>query len=59
VAAAIARGVRVRMFVRAMNDRDRHRRQAGLLPDLGVELVADDLNHAKAAVADGERGLLA
>jgi hypothetical protein len=58
VAAAVARGVRVRLFVRAMNDRDRHRRQAGLLYDLGVEIVADDLNHAKAAVADGERGLL-
>lgn len=58
VAKAVARGVRVKMFLRALNHRDRHRRQAGHFYDLGVHLVADDLNHAKAAVADGVHGML-
>jgi phosphatidylserine/phosphatidylglycerophosphate/cardiolipin synthase-like enzyme len=55
---AIKRGVEVDMLVRAMNFRDRHRADAGLLTDLGVRIVADDLNHAKAVVADEQRGLL-
>jgi hypothetical protein len=58
VAEAIGRGVGVKLLVRALNDRDRHRRQAGLFHDLGVQVVADDANHAKAAVADDARGLL-
>jgi phosphatidylserine/phosphatidylglycerophosphate/cardiolipin synthase-like enzyme len=58
VSDAIRRGVRVELFVRALNTRDRHRRQAGLFHDLGVHVLADDTNHAKAAVADDARGLL-
>jgi hypothetical protein len=58
VERAVDRGVLVRLFVRAMNDRDRHRRQAGLFHDLGVRVVADDRNHAKAAVADQSYGML-
>ncbi len=58
VAEAIGRGVRVKLLVRALNDRDRHRRQAGLFHDLGVHVLADDTNHAKAAVADDAHGLL-
>jgi PLD-like domain len=55
---AIGRGVEVEMLVRAMNERDRHRRDAGLLTDLGVRIVADEANHAKAAVADDRHGVL-
>lgn len=58
VADAIGQGVRVELLVRASNDRDRHRRDAGLFHDLGVALLADDANHAKAAVADDTYGLL-
>ncbi len=58
VAEAIERGVRVRLLVRALNDRDRHRRDAGLFHALGVEVLADDANHAKAAIADDTYGLL-
>jgi phosphatidylserine/phosphatidylglycerophosphate/cardiolipin synthase-like enzyme len=58
LAEAIARGVRVEMLVRAGNDGERHRRDAGLLRELGVHLVADDLNHANAAIADDRHGVL-
>ncbi|GDY30096.1 phospholipase D-like domain-containing protein [Gandjariella thermophila] len=58
VAGAIGRGVRVRMLVRARNECDPHRRDAGLLHELGVEIVADDVNHANAVVADGRHGML-
>jgi phosphatidylserine/phosphatidylglycerophosphate/cardiolipin synthase-like enzyme len=58
VAKAIARGVQVDMFVRAKNERERHRRDAGLLHQLGVRIVADDLNHAKAVIADDQQGAL-
>jgi hypothetical protein len=47
------------MLVRALNHRDRHRRDATALHDLGVRLLADRYNHAKAAVADnGAKGAL-
>jgi phosphatidylserine/phosphatidylglycerophosphate/cardiolipin synthase-like enzyme len=59
VAKAVARGVEVTMLVRALNKRDRHRRDAAELHDLGVRLLADRYNHAKAAVADnGATGAL-
>ncbi|MEV3921142.1 phospholipase D-like domain-containing protein [Actinomadura coerulea] len=59
VAKAMARGVEVTMLVRALNHRDRHRRDAAELHDLGVRLVADRYNHAKAVVADnGAMGAL-
>jgi hypothetical protein len=58
LAEAIARGVRVEMLVRARNDCERHRRDAGLLRELGVRIVADDLNHANATVADDRHGML-
>jgi hypothetical protein len=58
VAEAIARGVRVDLFLRAMNHRDGHRRDAALLHRLGVHILADDLTHAKAAVADNRAGVL-
>ncbi|MEV0647435.1 phospholipase D-like domain-containing protein [Phytomonospora sp. NPDC050363] len=58
IGKAVAQGVEVTMLVRANNHRDRHRRDATAFHDLGVRLVADDLNHAKAAVADENRGAL-
>jgi phosphatidylserine/phosphatidylglycerophosphate/cardiolipin synthase-like enzyme len=59
VADAVARGVEVTMLVRALNHRDRHLRDAARLHDLGVRLLADRYNHAKAAVADdGAKGAL-
>jgi phosphatidylserine/phosphatidylglycerophosphate/cardiolipin synthase-like enzyme len=58
VAAAIDHGVRVEFLLRAMNWRDHHRHDAALLHRLGVTLVADDANHAKAAIADDHAGLL-
>ncbi|GIH08276.1 hypothetical protein Rhe02_63430 [Rhizocola hellebori] len=58
VTAAVARGVKVELLVRALNDRDRHRRDAGLFHDMGVEVLADDSNHAKAAIADDQHGVL-
>jgi cardiolipin synthase A/B len=58
LAKAISRGVQVEMFVRAMNERERHRRDAGLLHQVGVRIVADDLNHAKAVIADDQQGAL-
>jgi phosphatidylserine/phosphatidylglycerophosphate/cardiolipin synthase-like enzyme len=48
----------VRLFVRALNQREGHRRDAQSFHELGVEVLADTLNHAKAAVADDEHGLL-
>ncbi|QKV78170.1 phosphatidylserine/phosphatidylglycerophosphate/cardiolipin synthase family protein [Amycolatopsis sp. Hca4] len=56
--SAIARGVTVDLIVRARNNRDDHVMDARALHDLGVRLVADDLNHAKAVVADDRTGLL-
>jgi hypothetical protein len=59
VAKAVARGVEVTMLVRALNHRDRNRRDAAELHDMGVRLLADRYNHAKAAVADnGAKGAL-
>jgi hypothetical protein len=58
VAEAIDRGVQVELLVRALNDRDRHRRDAGLFHQLGVSVLADDSNHAKAAIADDNLGML-
>jgi hypothetical protein len=59
VAEAVARGVEVAMLVRALNHRDRHRQDAAALHDLGVRLLADRYNHAKAVVADnGSKGAL-
>jgi phosphatidylserine/phosphatidylglycerophosphate/cardiolipin synthase-like enzyme len=58
VAEAVARSVKVELFVRAMNHRDRHRRDAGRLDEMGVHVVADNLNHAKAALADDRHGAL-
>lgn len=55
---AIDKGVQVRLLVRAMNWRDDHRHDAGLLHSLGVHLLADDANHAKAVVADDQAGAL-
>lgn len=47
------------MLVRALNHRDRHRQDAAGMHDLGVRLLADHYNHAKAAVADnGAKGAL-
>jgi phosphatidylserine/phosphatidylglycerophosphate/cardiolipin synthase-like enzyme len=54
LASAIGRGVAATMLVRAHNGRDRHRADANQLCQLGVRLVADDLNHAKAVIADNE-----
>ncbi|MEV6964300.1 phosphatidylserine/phosphatidylglycerophosphate/cardiolipin synthase family protein [Hamadaea sp. NPDC051192] len=58
VAAAVGRGVQVELLVRALNDRNRHREDAGRFHDLGVRVLADDSNHAKAAVADDRYGAL-
>lgn len=58
LAEAIARGVKVDMLIRAMNHRDRHRRDADLLHKLGVRIFADELNHAKAVLADSRHGVL-
>ena len=35
-----------------------HRRDAGLLSSLGVQVFADDLNHAKGIISDRQRGVL-
>jgi hypothetical protein len=58
VAKAIARSVQVDLLLRGMNHRDRHRADAGLLHAMGVRVLADDLNHVKAVVADGHAGML-
>lgn len=58
VSDAIARGVKVTLLVRANNHRERHRRDAAVLHELGVRILADRLNHAKAAVADSTAGAL-
>jgi phosphatidylserine/phosphatidylglycerophosphate/cardiolipin synthase-like enzyme len=58
LATAIAKGVSVEMLVRNRNHLENHRRDAHLLQELGVNLVADQLNHAKAVVADDQSGLL-
>jgi phosphatidylserine/phosphatidylglycerophosphate/cardiolipin synthase-like enzyme len=58
VARAIERGVHVNLLLRAMNKRDRHRHDAAQLHQLGVRVLADDHNHAKAAVADNRAGVL-
>jgi len=58
VAKAIEKGVQVELLLRAQNRRDRHRRDAGLLHRLGVRVVADDLNHAKAVIADDRAAVL-
>lgn len=58
VATAIEKGVRVDLLLRAENKRDRHRRDVGLLHQLGVRVVADDLNHAKAVIADDRAAVL-
>lgn len=58
VAEAAGRGVEITMLVRTHNGRDRHRRDAAALHELGVRLLADRFNHAKAAVADETKGAL-
>jgi hypothetical protein len=58
VAEAIEEGVQVELLLRAQNRRDWHRRDAGLLHRLGVRVVADDLNHAKAVIADNRAAVL-
>lgn len=56
--AATERGVRVRLLVRSRNNVAGHRRDAQALADMGVEIYADSLNHAKGVIADGRRGAL-
>jgi cardiolipin synthase A/B len=53
IAKAIEKGVEVTMLVRTLNYRERHRQDAAVLHNLGVRLLADKYNHAKAVVADG------
>ncbi len=45
--------LRVRMYVRGRNHFATHRAAAEILHDMGVEIFADSLNHAKGAIADG------
>ncbi|MFD0591984.1 phospholipase D-like domain-containing protein [Catellatospora coxensis] len=58
VGRAIQRGVRVRMLLRGRNISDAARNEAAAFAALGVEIHADEWNHAKAAIADGRRGAL-
>ena len=59
VATAIReRGVHVRMLVRGRNNVATHCEDAQRLADLGVEIIADTLNHAKGVIADGRHGAL-
>lgn len=59
IADAVARGVEVTMLVRALNRRDRHRQDAAELHGVGVRVLADCKNHAKAVIADnGSKGAL-
>lgn len=55
LAAARKRGVQVEMLLR---DRARDLPEIAALLDIGVEVRANRDNHAKYAIADGERGLL-
>jgi len=56
--AAVERGVRVRMLVRARNNVAGHRADLVAFAEAGVEVVGDSLSHAKGVVADRRRGAL-
>jgi len=56
VCRAIERGVRVRMLLRGRNQVRASRIEATAFAEAGVEIYADQLNHAKGVVADGRRG---
>lgn len=58
VRRAIERGVRVRMLMRGRNAVRSSREEAAAFADIGVEVVPDQLTHAKAVIADGARGAL-
>jgi hypothetical protein len=53
IKAALDRGVAVTLFVRGRNNVTEQRRDAGLLAELGVRVLADDRTHAKCVIADG------
>jgi hypothetical protein len=48
----------IRILVRTRNHFASHRRDATALASMGVQIFADDLNHAKGAIADNTRGML-
>jgi hypothetical protein len=47
-----------RLLLRVRNHFATHRRDAELLSSLGVQVFADDLNHAKGIISDRQRGIL-
>lgn len=48
-------GLRVRLYLRGRNHIANHRADTEALHDLGVEILADSLNHAKGVIADHGR----
>ena len=57
LSSAIARGVSVDLLVRGRNFSS-HCQQAQALADLGINIFADSLTHAKGIVADGRQGAI-
>ncbi len=57
-AATAGRAVQVSLLCRGRNNVPSHRRDAAALHDLGVQIHADSLNHAKAVIADDQYGAL-
>jgi phosphatidylserine/phosphatidylglycerophosphate/cardiolipin synthase-like enzyme len=58
VARARSRGIQVDLLVRTRANNPLQRGQAQLFHDLGVRVVADTVNHAKAVIADDQHGAL-
>ena len=56
--AALARNVRIKLFIRQRNAYPRQAKELDILHQMGIDIYADSRNHAKAVSADGERALL-
>lgn len=55
---AIRRGVKTRLFIRQRNAFPRQSSELECLHDLGVEVLGDLRNHAKAVIADGKHAVV-